>query len=445
MPRKIKLTDKLRKFFNFGSRGGGMNDLSTPSTGTYNGGDSEPSVSTGSHHASPAKQYHSPARPLPLPAVHRQPTLVQPPRRTISNLPIDERTPMAEPAPADTGMAPADSNESGSTNPTRSVPMQQAASQIQQSTAEQRQLQLEHVASMLRNGTDDQKVNAAELMFNLTAENDHVKEEVANLGVVQPLVTMLRAGNNKGKMFAAYTLSSLTSSDTLRMEMQQRDAIPALVYVLAESSRPDIRKGAMRALGRLARCDDAACSIIVAAGGLSPMMSLLTSSDNSLVRRCLIALYFIGADKADLQQAIASAGAIPRLLALCEAESQEVQAESVDVLKMLARNMQCGQQIAEAGGLEVLGQMALNGQGSRSGQSATRAIQRLYENPKLKEMMRHMNKAAVEQEADNECQQLVDIVARGDRWIREKAVQAIETVAADDPTVSKYALSAHLG
>lgn len=74
-----------------------------------------------------------------------------------------------------------------------------------------------------------------------------------------------------------------------------------------------------------------------AAGGLGPIISLLSRPDSSLVRRCLIALYFIGADKDGLQQAIGAAGALPQLLLLARSDSPDVQAEATDVLKVLCR------------------------------------------------------------------------------------------------------------
>lgn len=80
-----------------------------------------------------------------------------------------------------------------------------------------------------------------------------------------------------------------------------------------------------------------ASSTSTTAGGLGPIISLLSRPDSSLVRRCLIALYFIGADKDALQQAIGAAGALPQLLLLARSESPDVQAEATDVLKVLCR------------------------------------------------------------------------------------------------------------
>jgi hypothetical protein len=137
-------------------------------------------------------------------------------------------------------------------------------------------------------------------------------------------------------MYAAYTLSSLTSIEEALEQMCGMGAIPALISILCTCPLLVCKKGAMRALGRLARNDQAAADI-VAAGGLQPIIGLLTRPDSSLVRRCLIALYFIGADKDGLQQAIGAAGALPHLLALARSDSPDVQAEATDVLKVLCR------------------------------------------------------------------------------------------------------------
>jgi hypothetical protein len=106
--------------------------------------------------------------------------------------------------------------------------------------------------------------------------------------------------------------------------------------------------------------------LAAAAGGLGPIISLLSRPDSSLVRRCLIALYFIGADKDSLQQAIGAAGALPQLLQLVRSDSPDVQAEATDVLKVLCRNAACGRMLAELNGIEVLVCTAQSGLTSRA-------------------------------------------------------------------------------
>lgn len=188
----------------------------------------------------------------------------------------------------------------------------------------------------LQTGSPEQKAVAAEALFNYTAESDSARQRATQAGVVVHLIDLLQHGTDHGKMYAAYTLSSLTSIEESLEQMCSLGAIPALISILSNCPLLVCKKGAMRALGRLARNDQAAADI-VAAGGLLPIIGLLTRPDSSLVRRCLIALYFIGADKDALQQAIGAAGALPHLLALAQSESPDVQAEATDVLKVLCR------------------------------------------------------------------------------------------------------------
>ena len=256
----------------------------------------------------------------------------------------------------------------------------------------QSEIQLPQLIAALESGFPEQRAAAAEALFNYTADSEAARQRAAASGVVEHLIDLLRTGNDHGKMYAAYTLSSLTSIEESLSQICALGAIQALVDVLATCPMLVCKKGAMRALGRLARNDDAAAEI-VARGGLQPIVTLLTHEDSSLVRRCLIALYFIGADKDTLQQQIGATGAIPNLLKLCQSDSPDVQAESADVLKVLSRNASCGKALAALGGLDVLINVANAGLTSRAKASATRALQRLGDIPEIK--VQHLSRMAL--------------------------------------------------
>lgn len=53
-----------------------------------------------------------------------------------------------------------------------------------------------------------------------------------------------------------------------------------------------------------------------------------------LYHRCLIVLYFIGADKEVLQSEIVAAGAVPPVVKLCSSSDAALQAEAADLLKV---------------------------------------------------------------------------------------------------------------
>lgn len=65
--------------------------------------------------------------------------------------------------------------------------------------------------------------------------------------------------------------------------------------------------------------------------------------------RCLVALYFIGADKDRLQAEMTDKGAVPPVVRLCWSSQAEIQAEAADVAKVLARNAQAASIIVDCG------------------------------------------------------------------------------------------------
>lgn len=129
----------------------------------------------------------------------------------------------------------------------------------------------------LQGGTPEQKAVAAEALFNYTAESDAARQRATQAGVVAHLVDLLRNGTEHGKMYAAYTLSSLTTIDESMEQMHHHGAIPALIDILSTCPLLVCKKGAMRALGRLARSDEAAQEI-VAGGRLLPGIRHLSTA-----------------------------------------------------------------------------------------------------------------------------------------------------------------------
>ena len=68
-------------------------------------------------------------------------------------------------------------------------------------------------------------------------------------------------------------------------------------------------------------------------------------------RRCLVALYFVGADKAQMQAALAAAGVVAPVVRLCRSSQPELQAEAVDVVKVLSRHPRASRVIVDLGEL----------------------------------------------------------------------------------------------
>lgn len=91
-------------------------------------------------------------------------------------------------------------------------------------------------------------------------------------------------------MFAAYALSSIVTPSQPLTEMRAAGVIPALITVLNTSKHLASKKGAMRALSRLAKANETAAEI-VEANGLPPIIALLDCNDLGLVRRWACSTY----------------------------------------------------------------------------------------------------------------------------------------------------------
>lgn len=307
------------------------------------------------------------------------------------------------------------------------------------------------LVGQIRNGSPMQQAAAVERLFNTVADSDPARQVVSQLGAVPGLIGLLQTGSDPSKMYAAYTLSSLTSLSLSRNQMIEMSVAGHLVELLKTCPLMVAKKGAMRALGRLGR-DPKAAQQVVNAGALPLIISLLSNEDSSLVRRCLIALYFIGSDKEPLQVEICKAGALLQCMGLCSSQEADVQTEAVEVVKMLFRcPLAHAQLLREAP--EVLGTLrnaALNGNSSRTRSSAAKALSRLENSgsAELRSMVMAVSNGAHpptqagarEQEASADMdmmRQLTAIITRGNSQLRAQAAQAVMDVAAEDLSASR--------
>jgi hypothetical protein len=306
--------------------------------------------------------------------------------------------------------------------------------------------QLVELVSLLQEGNAGQRAAAVEALFNTVADNESARSSASQLDVVPPLVSLLHHGSNSSKMYAAYTLSSLTSIQVPRARMIEMSVVEPLLDILQNCPLMVARKGAIRAIGRLARCSDVALDV-VRSGGLDAIIALLGSQEHSLVRRCLIALFFIGADREELQTAICQSGGLLPCIALCGSDDVDVQAEATDVVKVLSRNTVAHTQLLEAGpeALTILQRAATGGLSSRSRASASKALYRMAgSNAELRRFIAAefageggSAEAAEDAEAEQMMGQLTAIMTGGDAWLKAQAAQAVMDVATEDPTASR--------
>jgi hypothetical protein len=220
-------------------------------------------------------------------------------------------------------------------------------------SASQRTQILQELLHRLQTGPVSARAAAAESLFNSTSEDELSRQSISAMGAVKPLVELLQLDDVKGQMYAAYTLSALTSFDSCLTDMRECQAIGALLRLLKSSVSDVSKKGALRALGRLARVDECVTDMVEL--DVIPILSkLLDSSDGTIVRRCLLTLYFIGADKLDMQDIIAKGDIVHKVVALSRSKQHEIQSEAVDVIKVLARSQTCANIIMNEGGINIL-------------------------------------------------------------------------------------------
>lgn len=242
---------------------------------------------------------------------------------------------------------------SGNASSALTAPLQIESATLLKLSASQRTQILQELLKRLQTGPVSSRAAAAESLFNSTSEDELSRQSISAMGAVKPLVELLKLDDVKGQMYAAYTLSALTSFDSSLADMRECQAIEALLQLLNSNVSDVSKKGALRALGRLARVDECVTEMVEL--DAVPILSrLLDSSDGTIVRRCLLTLYFIGADKLDMQDVIAQGDIVKKVVALSTSKQHEIQSEAVDVIKVLARSQKCANIIMKEHGISIL-------------------------------------------------------------------------------------------
>ena len=101
-------------------------------------------------------------------------------------------------------------------------------------------------------------------------------------------------------------------------------AIPLLVGVL-RSKMPDARENAAAVISALARCQGGNKQRIYVAGGVEPLVEMLTDAKASTQRHAACALWGLSDGKDGVfDRQIAEAGAIPKLIAMLQVRPRRV-------------------------------------------------------------------------------------------------------------------------
>jgi hypothetical protein len=221
--------------------------------------------------------------------------------------------------------------------------------------------------------------------------------------IVEACVSMLdESSTAQGQQQACATLEDLsaTSNAPVVQWMVQLQAIPALLSIAQGDLPTSNRTAALRLLACVARDDTGSTAMLAGMAQLS-LADLLQDSSPSIVRGALVALYYLGADKAEaqvrnahqgsqvqqtppacspavldcytlgmpvltvmrafmdcLQVAICHTGVVPHLLAMCSSKDSSNTHQGAEVIKMLCKSRACCQAVVEAGGAATLSSLA---------------------------------------------------------------------------------------
>eukprot|EP00210_Caulerpa_lentillifera_P003269 g3120.t1 len=308
-----------------------------------------------------------------------------------------------------------------------------------------------------RSSIEDAKSKLSLLLEDLTSRNESILEEAAKncyelsisnadvrplfleMGLTKNLLEIARTtSQRKSRIFASLTLACLTSHERCREHLVKKGILQICLEQLEGMVLSEEVIGAwLRVIGRLAKFTEAAI-IIVELHGLQTIVKVLLKGTESLKRRALIALYFIGADKPKVQEAFVAAGVITPLLALCSSSNTAVQLEAIDVCKVLSRCRSCADVFVANSGIRKFVQAASEGPTIDIKNSAYRVLQRLSSHgPEVSQLIIHEGTdiAGCDLSEDG-VGKLIDVFSTGVISLQEEAAKIVEELCETDPVAS---------
>ncbi|EGZ16459.1 hypothetical protein PHYSODRAFT_499446 [Phytophthora sojae] len=222
--------------------------------------------------------------------------------------------------------------------------------EIRKSVREASKSELALVVADLKTGSDQEKEKAVALCGCIATRGD--TDSLFEVGVVQPLVTLLR-GNDEQKLWAAEALGNLTTgSDAIRAQIMQGEAIPSLVALVLVGTE-DQKHRAAYALGNLALSKDAN-ELIVRRGVIGPLVGLVHTGSIEQRDSAACALMTIANTNDALRADIERDGDVSLFVALLRAGSDEEKNYAACKLRDLAVKDVARVQIVRGGGIALL-------------------------------------------------------------------------------------------
>ena len=287
---------------------------------------------------------------------------------------------------------------------------------------------------------DELRDAAAQSCYELCIDRPEIRPLFLKLDAVDSLLELAQKGRRHAQVFASLTLTSLTSQEDCRIYLMQRGIIRLCLEQLEEPDMPnEVKRGCLRAIGRLAKFSEAS-EEIMRLSGLQTIVPMLSCENEGIQRRALIALYFIGADKPSIQDEFLKFKAIQPLLKLCMSSNPSVQLEAIDVCKVLSRSRSCALQFVQESGVRIFVAAASEGSSKEIKSSAYRVMQRLCNHgPEISQLIiqEGTNVAGCDLSEDG-VDKLIDVFSTGVISLQEEAARIVEELCQADPIASAF-------
>ncbi|RLN95757.1 hypothetical protein BBJ28_00011832 [Nothophytophthora sp. Chile5] len=191
------------------------------------------------------------------------------------------------------------------------------------------------LVEILRGGTAVQKLWAANALGRL-ASNEENCVVIASEGAISPLIALVGTGTDLQKRHAASALGALSNDNTENCVAIAREGGISPLVALVRTGDDKQKEGAATVLGHISYQNAENRVAITREGGIAPLVALLRAGTDGQKQRATYALGLLALQNDDNRTAIARAGAIPSLVALLRAGTSQQKEEAAYAVGNLA-------------------------------------------------------------------------------------------------------------
>ena len=230
------------------------------------------------------------------------------------------------------------------------------------------------LVSMLSADSIEAQTHAAAALAQLAALTSN-RKPIADQGAIRMLVALLDSESSDAQKFATGALWHLASSADNKTQMVTAGIIPLLLPVL-HSKSAEAREHACAVFSSLARTQGGNKKAIYNAGGIEPLVELLSDARQGTQRHAASALWGLSEGKDGIyDRFIAEAGAIQPLVGMLRNDEEETRGFATACLLCICKDPSAHSAVLAAGAVNVLQrELIAHGQTSWLGNQVTEML-----------------------------------------------------------------------